>query len=238
MRQRRERAHASYTARKNKLEKAERADEAAAEIEVPEDDVPDPERSTLSLALSAVALRAQAQYHSLGAAIETDLAAARRAEEAAFEADRGAFVLNRRVVLASEVAASWTASTSSARRSSLGCWRRRRSTRSGGGARRGVPGPDFCRSAAVLAARFPLENRRRGAVAAGRGTKGGGGDRDVIARFPLENRRRGADAAGRSSVGGDAAIAPRRSSSLDSPPSRWSSRSLPHQHAIAATRDL
>ena len=92
MRQRRERAHASYTARKNKLEKAERADEAAAEIEVPEDDVPDPERSTLSLALSAVALRAQAQYHSLGAAIETDLGAARRAEEAAFEAD----VLNRR----------------------------------------------------------------------------------------------------------------------------------------------
>ena len=88
MRQRRERAHASYTARKTKLEAAERADEAAAEIEVPEDDVPDPERSTLSLALSAVALRAQAQYHSLGAAIETDLNAARRAEEAAFDADQ------------------------------------------------------------------------------------------------------------------------------------------------------
>ena len=86
MRQRRERAHASYTARKTKLEAAERADEAAAEIEVPEDDVPDPERSTLSLALSAVALRAQAQYHSLGAAIETDLNAARRAEEQAVDA--------------------------------------------------------------------------------------------------------------------------------------------------------
>ena len=86
MRQRRERAHASYTARKTKLEAAERADEAAAEIEVPEDDVPDPERSTLSLALSAVALRAQAQYHSLGAAIETDLGAARRAEEQAVDA--------------------------------------------------------------------------------------------------------------------------------------------------------
>ena len=103
MRQRRERAHASYTARKNKLEKAERADEAAAEIEVPEDDVPDPERSTLSLALSAVALRAQAQYHSLGAAIETDLGAARRAEEAAFEADRA--VTEARKRFASEVAA-------------------------------------------------------------------------------------------------------------------------------------
>ena len=35
----------------------------------------------------------------------------------------------------------------------------------------------------AVAARFPLENRRRGAVAAGRGTKGGGGDRDVIACF-------------------------------------------------------
>ena len=33
MRQRRERAHASYTARKTKLEAAERADEAAAEID-------------------------------------------------------------------------------------------------------------------------------------------------------------------------------------------------------------
>ena len=103
MRQRRERAHASYTARKTKLEKAERADEAAAEIEVPEDDVPDPERSTLSLALSAVALRAQAQYHSLGAAIETDLGAARRAEEQAVDACVGIKilrrVLNRRVVL-------------------------------------------------------------------------------------------------------------------------------------------
>ena len=87
MRQRRERAHASYTARKTKLEAAERADEAAAEIEVPEDDVPDPERSTLSLALSAVALRAQAQYHSLGVG--------------SGHRDRpcgkiGAFVLNRR----------------------------------------------------------------------------------------------------------------------------------------------
>ena len=103
MRQRRERAHASYTARKTKLEAAERADEATAEIEVPEDDVSDPERSTLSLALSAVALRAQAQYHSLGAAIETDLTAARRAEEAAFDADRA--VTEARKRFASEVAA-------------------------------------------------------------------------------------------------------------------------------------
>ena len=41
--------------------------------------MPDPTRSSVALALSAVALRAQAQYHSLGAAIETDLGAARRA---------------------------------------------------------------------------------------------------------------------------------------------------------------
>ena len=70
---------------------------------MPEDDVPDPERSTLSLALSAVALRAQAQYHSLGAAIETDLPAARRAEEQAFDADRA--VTEARKRFASEVAA-------------------------------------------------------------------------------------------------------------------------------------
>jgi len=98
----RDRAHVSYAARKTKTAAAERADEAAAEIEVPEGDIPDPTRSSVSLALSAVALRAQAQYHSLGAAIETDLGDARRAEELAMEADRA--VTDARKRFASEVA--------------------------------------------------------------------------------------------------------------------------------------
>ena len=77
MRQRRERAHASYTARKNKLEKAERADEAAAEIECPrttrltQNAQPCPWRCPPS--------RCGPRPSTIrwGAAIETDLGAAR-----------------------------------------------------------------------------------------------------------------------------------------------------------------
>ena len=97
----RDRAHVSYAARKTKQAAAERADEAAAEIEVPEDDIPDPTRFSVALALSAVALRAQAQYHSLGAAIATDHGDARRAEELAVEADRAVTYARKR--FASEV---------------------------------------------------------------------------------------------------------------------------------------
>ena len=228
MRQRRERAHASYTARKNKLEKAERADEAAAEIEVPEDDVPDPERSTLSLALSAVALRAQAQYHSLGAAIETDLGAARRAEEAAFEADRAVTEARKALRVGSR---GVPGPVQRRPRGGLGAAARAppRSTRSGGGARREVL-DDF-----------------RGSIGYGR--------RPLPPRESPSRRRRGGPrnegaAAGTAMLAFTSPTRRRLSSSLDSQrrltPPRRSSRALyPTSHAadrragaIAATRPI
>ena len=143
---------------------------------MPEDDVPDPERSTLSLALSAVALRAQAQYHSLGAAIETDLGAARRAEEAAFEADRA--VTEARKRFASEVAAFLD--RFNVVRAAVLARLLEASAEHAERRRRAAHVLDDRGSIGYGAACFPRV-AVEALAAAGRGTKGGGGDRMPLA---------------------------------------------------------